>query len=115
MRTFALGSIALLASFSFASEQRSSPEIVITVTSDRPAVFDLYQSLNSRETSTQTGLKTPFTKKLSSWDAKFIFRQKDENAKLKIDVSHGTIKLTADWPVTVVIVENDTMSTFGMN
>ena len=89
-------------------------EITITVTSGGQAEFDMYQNLNSKDFTTRKDLKTPYQLKLSTADAKFIFKLKT-GSKLKIEVVQGNHGLTAEWPVTVVLVEDSRLTTFGMD
>jgi phosphomannomutase len=97
------------------STNENKTETIITVTSDKPATFDFYQNLNSKEVKNLKGLKTPYQIKLSTSDGKFIFRQSGTGSKLKIEFNMNNTILTADWPVTVVIIENETLTTFGMD
>ena len=100
--------------FSFKTNENKT-ETTITVTSDKPTTFDFYQNLNSKEVKNLKGLKTPYQIKLSTSDGKFIFRQSGTESKLKIEFKKNKTKLTADWPVTVVLIENETLTTFGMD
>lgn len=99
--------------FSFKADDNKS-ETTIIVTSDQQATFDFYQNLNSKEVRSLKGLKTPYEMRLAVSDGKFIVRQVGSGARLKIEVRRANCKLTADWPVTVVLVKDDQMSTFGM-
>lgn len=100
--------------FSFKANEDKT-ETTITVTSDNPTTFDFYQNLNSKEVKNLKGLKTPYQIKLSTSDGKFIFRQSGTVSKLKIEFKKKNTTLTADWPVTVVLIENESLTTFGMD
>lgn len=100
--------------FSFKTN-KNTDEITITVNSVRLTTFDFYQNLDSKEVKNLKGLRTPYQIKLSVSDGKFIFRQSGQESKLKIEFTKNNTKLTADWPVTVVLVQNNLLTTFGMD
>ena len=118
MKKLALISVVLLSCLvmlSFKSDKSNLQEFTITVTSDKQIEFDMYQSVAENQTSTLTGLKTPYNTTVLVADGRFIFKQKELGNNLQIKFSNNATVLTADWPITVVLVEGNKVSTFGMN
>jgi hypothetical protein len=86
-------------------------EVKITVTADQKTTFDMFQSSHG----VVKGLTTPYEMKFSRTDSHFIFKsQKSKtNLKIKVEVNNQTA-LTAEWPITVVLITNSSFTTFGM-
>ena len=97
--------------FAFTVGGDDPAETTITISSDRPTRFDMYQN---QDFKTLKGLSTPYTFTLKTSNAKFIFKQQ-ELRSLKIKVERNNAVLTADWPITVLIIDNDKLETFGIN
>ncbi|MEO5599309.1 MAG: hypothetical protein ABIR06_00135 [Cyclobacteriaceae bacterium] len=96
---------------SFTTANVSISEIKITVTSEKQRTFDMFQ--NSRTTK---GLTTPYEIKLKTIDGKFIFKSTKLKSSLKIKVERdGKTALTAEWPIIVVLIDNDKLTTFGID
>jgi hypothetical protein len=100
--------------FSFTPDENATVT-TITVTSEKPTTFDLYQHLDSKEFKNLKGLKTPYQTKLLASDGKLIFHQNGTGSKLKIEIKKDKNVITADWLVTVVLIENGKLATFGMD
>lgn len=93
--------------FSFTAIDENESEIKITVTANKETTFDLF-----RDGKTAKGLTTPYEIKVRAVDSKFIFKSA---STLKVKVEKGNeATLTAEWPITVLLVENNVLTTFGM-
>lgn len=114
MRKLIWTTMAVLASaliFSFSHNRVEADKITVTVTADKPTTFDMYCNQ-----STKKGLKTPYELTLSAAEAKFIFRTQSSANPVKISMRNGYGgSLTANWPVTVVLIDRDMMTTFGID
>jgi hypothetical protein len=111
MKKALLTTIVILTSviiFSFTTKT-DNDEIVITVNADKPTKFDMFQ--NSKTTK---GLTTPYEIKLKSEDSRFIFKSKNGKTNLKIQAKKKGAELSATWPITVLLVDGDKMTTFGI-
>jgi len=96
---------------SFKGINENEREYTITVTADKQTTFDMFQ--NSKTTK---GLTTPYEIKVKTTDGKFIFKSNKLKSSLKIKVNEGTkTRLTAEWPITVVLLDNDQLTTFGID
>lgn len=97
--------------FSFTTTHDNASEITITVTSEKQRTFDMFQ-----DSKTTRGLTTPYEIKVKTTDGRFIFRSAKSKSSLKIKVERdGRTALTAEWPITVVLIDNDKLTTFGMD
>jgi hypothetical protein len=96
---------------SFTYKIKNSNEVVITVTAGIPTAFDMLQN-----DKTLKGLSTPFEMRIPSSENKFIFKSKDAKSALKITIERGiNTEIAADWPITVVLIDADKISSFGIN
>src|SRR6267142_801149 len=99
-----------VATLSFRSTTETD-EIRITVTADRKTEFDMFQ-----DSKVIKGLMTPYEIKTTTTDSRFIFRSKELKSSLNIKVEKGgKTRLTADWPITVVLIDKDKLTTFGID
>ena len=96
--------------FSFTSEHQNQDEITITVTSDKPAKFDM--SWSGKITK---DLKTPYELKVKNTEARFIFKSKDLKSVLTVKASSGTATVTGGWPVVVILIDHGKLTTFGID
>lgn len=96
--------------FSFVNRDGNENEIKITVTAEHPTSFDMYH--NSKTTK---GLSTPYEFTIRSNSEKLIFRAEHMQSKLNIKVEKEGALMTADWPITVLLINGSQLSTFGMN
>ena len=95
---------------SFTAEVNNSAKVKITVTASSPTTFDMLQN-----DKTVKGLSTPFEVKVSGIENKFIFKSSDFKSVLKINIERGDDeKISTDWPVTVVLIDDEKISSFGM-
>lgn len=97
----------LIFSFTSASDE---DEIIITVTADKSTKFDMFQ-----DSKTTKGLKTPYEIKLKSTDSHFIFKSQNSKSKLKIEAKKKGAELSASWPVTVLLIKDDKLTSFGID
>ena len=97
--------------FSFTARNENEGEIKITVTADKQTTFDMFQ-----DSKTTKALTTPYELKVKTVDGKFIFKSTKLKSSLKIKVEKDNkTRLTAAWPITVVLVDNDKLTTFGID
>jgi hypothetical protein len=101
--------VASLLVFSF-SLTPDTEEIVITITADKATKFDMFQ-----DSKTTKGLKTPYEIRLKSTDSHFIFRSQNTKSTLKIEAKKKGAELYASWPVTVLLIKGDKLTTFGID
>ena len=112
MKKIILYSVILLVSvtaFSFQSP-KINDEITITVTAAKQTKFDMNQDGNLVK-----GLLTPFKMTINTNDSKFIFKSATSDSGFKIDVADQNGSLTADWSVTVLLISQKGISTFGID
>ena len=85
-------------------------EVKITVTADKKTTFDMFH-INQ----VVKGLTTPYEMKFNRADSHFIFKSHNAktNLKIKVELNNQTT-LTAEWPITVVLITNSSFTTFGM-
>jgi hypothetical protein len=102
---------AFLLPLTFLSFISPAPDVrSIRVTAGIEASFDLY--LNGKVTR---DLRTPYIFEISDQNAKLIFKSHDETA-LTIEVLNDRKSaLKSQWKTTVVTIENNSMTTFGMD
>ena len=114
MKSTALTIFVILTSaiiFSFTPRNENEDEIKITVTADKQTTFDMFQ-----DSKTTKGLTTPYEIKVKTVDGKFIFKSTKLKSSLKIKVEkNGKTRLTAEWPITVVLLDSEELTTFGMD
>ena len=85
-------------------------EVTIFVTSEKKMKFDMFA-----DSKVVKGLTTPYEITFSRTDSHFIFKSLKPKSTLKIEVKvNDKTTLTADWPITVVIITNNVFKTFGM-
>jgi hypothetical protein len=100
--------IPLMMIFSFTTNP-GDDEIIITVTADKTTKFDMFQ-----DSKTTKGLKTPYEIRLKSTDSHFIFKSQNSTSKLKIEAKKKGAELYASWPITVLLIKGDKLTTFGI-
>ena len=105
----AIGILVILVSFSFTNSNFDN-ERTIKITSDKMIEFDMVQ--NGIITK---GMKTPHEFKFNGNQVNFIFKSKSDQTELKLNVENKNGNLSAEWGIIVLIIENDKMSTFGIN
>ena len=98
---------------SFIPKNEVAEEITITVTSEKPVKFDMFQGYDG-SFNRKNGLVTPYELKISG-DAKFIFKSLEKGTSIKVKAERSGMILTADWSITVLLIEGRQMSTFGMD
>ena len=95
---------------SFTGEVKNSAKVKITVTASRPTSFDMFQN-----DKVVKGLSTPYEMKVEAVENKFIFKSSDSKSVLKINIERGKDeKISTDWPVTVVLIDDEKISSIGM-
>jgi hypothetical protein len=100
----------VLASLFFSFSLVDDNEKIIKITADEIAEFDMVQNGIVTE-----GVKTPYEFKFKGKDGKFIFRSKIDDKKLNMSVEGKMTKVTANWEVIVLLVEDGELLTFGMD
>ena len=112
MRKVILFPFILLLGIAFCSFKAidNSPEISITVTAKKATSFDMFHN-----DETIRGLKTPYKVTLKSSDNKFIFKSRKPKSKLKVIVDNDKSVMTGNWSTVVLLVEDQKMTTFGMD
>ena len=69
-----------------------------------------------QDSKTTKGLTTPYELKVKTVDEKFIFKSTKLKSSLKIKVEKDNkTRFTEAWPITVVLVDNDKLTTFGID
>src|SRR5580765_7058605 len=97
--------------FSFRADKYREDKFTITVSADKQTKFDMLQDGNIVK-----GLTTPYVLTVDSRrDAKFIFKSENGTPGFRIDLVGMKSKLTASWPITVLVISNKAISTFGMD
>ncbi|WP_299716711.1 hypothetical protein [uncultured Tenacibaculum sp.] len=104
-----IGALTILLTFSFTNSNFEN-ERIIKITSEKPIEFDMVQ--NGIITK---GIITPHEFKFIGNKGDFIFKSKNENEELKINVGNKHGSLSAEWKIVVLTIENDKIKTFGMN
>ena len=99
-----------VAIFSFTKKNKNTDEITITVTADKQTKFDMFQ-----DDKITKGLITPYEFKTNYYEHDFIFKSVGANSHFKINVTSKDSKMTADWPVTVLLIRNEKWSIFGID
>ena len=102
--------LAALCTYTIVQGDNIEDEVKITVTADKKTTFDMFH--NSKVVK---GLTTPYEMKFNRTDSHFIFKsQKPKtNLAIKVELNNQTT-LTAEWPLTVVLITNSSFTTFGM-
>lgn len=101
--------ISCIAFFSFKATDDNKAEIRVTVTAEQVTSFDML-----RNNETVKGLKTPYKFTLKSADEKFIFKSKKAKSDLKVIVNNKESVMTGTWPVVVLLVDDQQLTTFGI-
>lgn len=112
-KTISLISLVLISVFvlSFITIPDENKEIRITVTAEKQTTFDM-----SHNGKTTKGLKTPYELKITTANDNFIF--KANNLKTNIAVKAERQKknmVIGEGPIVVIVIDNDKMTTFGMD
>jgi len=111
MKKTILTTIIILTSaiiFSFRTTS-DNEEIIITVSADKQTTFDMFQ-----DSRVVKGLKTPYELKINS-DSKFIFKSKNSKSSLKMQARKKGGSVMGSWPIIVLLINGDSMSTFGID
>ncbi|MCF6347547.1 MAG: hypothetical protein L3J20_04505 [Flavobacteriaceae bacterium] len=101
--------LAILVTLSFTILD-SNNGIMVKITVENPTEFNMVQ--NGIITK---GLITPFEFEFKGNRGNFIFKSNNDKKELKIDVKTKKSGLTAEWGIIVLTIDNDKMTTFGMN
>jgi uncharacterized protein YxeA len=107
LTTIAILTCVIIFSFTVNTE---NDEIIITVSADKPTKFDM-----SQNSKTSKGLTTPYEIKLKSDDSRFIFKSNNSKTNLKIQAKKKGAELSATWPIAVLLIDGDKMTTFGID
>ena len=91
------------------NKNKGNNETVITVTADKQTTFEMFQ--NDKVTK---GLVTPYELKFNSDLGKFVFKASD-NSILHVHLTNRNSKLSANMVVTVILMTNETIETFGID
>lgn len=112
MRKVIFTALALVSCIAFSSFSATSNkgEIKVTVTAEHATTFDMF-----RNNETIKGLKTPYEFTLQSADEKFIFKSKKAKSDLKVIVNNKESVMTGTWPVVVLLVNDQQLTTFGID
>lgn len=103
--------LAALCIYTFVHGDNIQDEVKITVTADKKTHFDMFH----HRKGVVKGLTTPYEMKFNRTDSRFIFKSQKSKANLKIKVEiNNKTALTAEWPITVLLITNSSCSTFGM-
>ena len=103
-----LATLAVVMMFSFSTKNNENL-IKIQVQADKPVEFDMLK--DGRLTRS---LMTPYQLTIDEKDSKMIFKSRQEKSVLKIKVDSKNSSLSSDWPLTVVLIEEGKLSSFGM-
>jgi hypothetical protein len=103
--------LVTLSTYSSVHGDSIQDQITITVTSDKKTTFDMFDSTKGM----LKGLTTPYEMKFARTDSRFIFKSQKSKTdlKIKVELDDQTV-VTADWPITVLVVTNSSVETFGM-
>jgi len=116
--------IAVISIYSFQVLDKKSAskieenEIKLSITSDNPSIpvvfdacliSDIYDQ-GRKDLKEQT---TPFELVIKSDKVKFLFKKTSGNANVSYKVSQKDASVSASWPVSVILVAQDKMETFG--
>ncbi|PQJ20615.1 hypothetical protein [Tenacibaculum sp. SG-28] len=104
-----IGILTILIVFSFCSSNFSTQRI-IKITSESQNEFDMVQ--NGVITK---GIKTPYEFIFSERKGDFIFKSKNNDQELKINVNSKYGNLIVEWNTVVLNVENNDVKIYGMN
>ena len=96
--------------FSFTTKNVQADETIITVTAPKPTKFDMFQ-----DKKTTKGLMTPYEIKINSAKAKFIFKSVKPKTSLEVRAVKKSATVSAGWPIIVLLIEDGSLSTFGMD
>ncbi|HEY0656039.1 MAG TPA: hypothetical protein VGD65_23050 [Chryseosolibacter sp.] len=88
----------------------ATDEMSVLVTSGLPTKFSLYN--NGKVVD---NLVTPYRLTVKASEGRFIFKALDGLTALKVTAQKSGTKVMGEWPVTVLLVQHEEMSTFGMD
>lgn len=97
---------------SFANPDNET-EFKITVTADKVTKFDMFHN-----SGTTKGLKTPYELIVKTSDEQFIFKSDKlkSNLKVKVEAAKPNKRsMIGEWPIVVILIENDKITTFGLD
>lgn len=94
-------------------------EIKLSITSDNPSitiVFDacLISDIYDKGRKDLKNQTTPFELVVKSDKVKFLFKKTSGNASVTYKVSQKIGSISASWPISVILVSQDKMETFGL-
>jgi len=108
--TILLTLLTVFTAYSIVQGDNIEAEVKITITADEKTTFDMFY--NSKVTKELT---TPYEVKFKQSDARFIFKSVKSESSLKIKVEKDNqTRLTAEWPIAVLLITEDTFTIFGM-
>lgn len=115
----ALSSVALLLAlasiFSFTWFKTGESTVRITITSDTPTTFDM-AGIVGDEVMKYSSLATPYELEIDAEKARFLFKAADTSVPVTVQAEQkGKVNITANWPITVLLVEKNELETFGMD
>ena len=84
-------------------------EVTVTVTYDRPIEFDMV-----KDGKVKKSIQTPYEFTITG-ESRMLFKEKEKGTVLKIKVERKNSLITCDWPVTVVLVDGDKITSFGLD
>jgi hypothetical protein len=105
--------LATLFIYAFVANSGDVQEYKITVTADQAKTFDMFHN-----SIVAKGLKTPYELVLKTTDEQFIFKSRNPETLLKVKVEvekPNKRTVTGEWPVVVLLVDKDKITTFGMD
>ncbi len=102
--------LASLFFFAFVAITNDNNEIKITVNAEKQTKFDM-----SHNGKTIKGLKTPYEITIITSDDNFIFKAENMKTNLKVKAERpNKSRMIGEWPIVVIVIDNDKMSTFGL-
>lgn len=98
----------------------ASSKMTITVTSLDPSEtleFDavLSSQIFEKDRKNLHALTTPYELKLDAVEMSMLFKKTSGNVGMRVEVSQDRSKVTASWPISVVLVKESGIQTFGMD
>lgn len=100
-------------------EKIKNTEVKLFIKSDNPAIpvqFNavLISDIFDKGRKDLKGQTTPFELVIPTDKVKFLFEKTDGNANVIYKVSRESGSVSASWPVTVILVNQSNMETFGL-
>lgn len=94
-------------------------EIKLSVTSNNPSVpvvFDacLVSDIFDKGRKDLRGVNTPFELVIKSDKVRILLNKTGGNARVTYKVIHKNSSVSASWPISVIIVDPDSMESFGL-